>query len=221
MTAKLRQALIEAVYPAKRMFSSWVSYRPLEHGQQVFDDQYRAGDWDYLRSSAEAPRFGVVAAYCTLFAPAGSVLEVGCGEGILLRHLDRNGLADFTGIDISPVAIDKARSLEGDRVGFLCASAESFDPVRQFDVIVFNEVLYYLDDPLDVVRRYDDALLDGGHFIVSMFSTMASRHIWRGLRRRYAVLAHARLGTERGHRWDVQVLGVGGRPPVTPAVMDA
>jgi SAM-dependent methyltransferase len=211
VAGELRQSLIEAAYPAKRLISSWLSYKPLEHGQRVFDDQYSTGEWDYLRSSGEAPRFGVVAAYCRKFAPGGSVLEVGCGEGILLEHLGRDFRADFTGIDISPVAVDRARALQDDGADFYCADAESFEPARKFDLVVFNEMLYYLDDPLGVVPRYEDALSDDGYFIVSMFSTSATRHVWKGLQRRYDVVAHATIGTQGGHSWKVKVLTGAGR----------
>ena len=130
---------------------------------------------------------------------------------MLLDHVDRNRMSRFTGIDISPVAIDRARSLEDESVRFYCAEAQSFATSETFGAIVFNEMLYYLHEPLAVVRRFEHALSPGGWFIVSMFAglhTGAARHIWKGLERRYEVVAHARIRPRRSYVWDVKVLTV-------------
>jgi 2-polyprenyl-3-methyl-5-hydroxy-6-metoxy-1,4-benzoquinol methylase len=207
----LRNATIELRHRANRRLTSLTAYKPLENGRHVFDTQYAGGQWDYLRSPDEAPRYGVVAGYTALLPGRPALLEVGCGEGPLLDHLDRHRTSHFTGIDISSVAIDRARSREDENVRFHCAEAESFAITGTFDAIVFNEMLYYLPEPLRVVRRFEHALSPGGWFIVSMFAglhTGAARHIWKGLGRRYEVVAHARIRTRRSCVWDVKVLTV-------------
>ncbi|MGY1619821.1 class I SAM-dependent methyltransferase [Geodermatophilus sp. SYSU D00691] len=192
----------------RKALSAVAPYRALAGGRRVFDAQYTSGVWDYLRSLDEAPRYGVLAAYCRALAPGGSVLEVGCGEGILLDHLG-DGRSRFSGVDVSPVAIDRARERHVGRGRFSCADAASFVPDDEYGVVVFNEVLYYLDDPLGVVRRYEEHLTGDGVVVVSMFRLIndaAARHIWRGLHQRYAVSARTTLRTRPGYRWDVEVL---------------
>jgi 2-polyprenyl-3-methyl-5-hydroxy-6-metoxy-1,4-benzoquinol methylase len=192
-----------------KLLSLVTPYQPMAQGRALLDAQYQAADWDYLRSTAEAPRFGVVAAYCHRLAAGRSLLEVGCGEGILLDHLDRSRFANYTGVDLSSVAVDRARSLEDDRVRFVCASAEEYVPVQAHQLIVFNEVMEYFDDPLAVVQRYEPFLEHDGRIVVSAFAgidTARTRRIWNQLGRRYETEAHARVSTQRNHVWNIKVL---------------
>ena len=209
MQKLLRRASTDMRQGAQKLVSMVMPYRPMGQGRELLDAQYSSAEWAYLRSAGEVPRFGVVAAYCHLLSPNGSVLEIGAGEGILLEHLGRTSMSEYVGVDISAVAIDRARALEREKVTFVCANAEDFEPERKFDVIVFNEVLEYFDDPAGLVRRYEPFLADGGNFVVSMFSarwTARTRHIWRALEARYAVDAHTRVATSRDHLWNIKVL---------------
>jgi 2-polyprenyl-3-methyl-5-hydroxy-6-metoxy-1,4-benzoquinol methylase len=208
-TKVLRRAWVEGSNRTRKALSLLKPYEPMEHGQHVLDAQYARAEWEYLRSIGELPRFGVVSAYCRLLATKGSLLEVGCGDGILVEQLDRSRFAHVTGVDISSIAVERARALEDERTEFVCADAETFTPDRIFDLVVFNEVLEYFDDPLAVVQRYEDFMKPDGHMVVSMFAapfTARTRHIWRSLESRYEVLAHAKVATQRDFLWNVKVL---------------
>jgi SAM-dependent methyltransferase len=205
----LKRVGIEAVNGGHKLVSLLRPYEPMGQGRELLDAQYASADWDYLRSIGEAPRFGVVSAYCRQLASNGSVLEIGCGEGFLLEHLDRSRYRHFTGIDISSVAIDRARALEDDRTTFLCTDAESYVPDRSHDLIVFNEVLEYFDDPLALVQRYEPFLTGDGSFVASMFAgirTARSRRIWKALAAAYDITAHTRVSTHRSYLWNIKVL---------------
>jgi 2-polyprenyl-3-methyl-5-hydroxy-6-metoxy-1,4-benzoquinol methylase len=208
---RLTRVSTEVGNRGRKLLSTLKPYQPMGQGKALLDAQYTAAEWDYLRSIGEAPRFGVVSAYCRLLASGGSVLEIGCGEGILLEHLDRSRFAHFTGVDISSVAIERARGLADERTTFACADAEAYVPDRAYDVIVFNEVLEYLDDPLAVVRRYEAFVQPEGHFVVSMFAgidTARTRRIWKRLQSRYVATAHTKVATGRSYLWNVKALPV-------------
>ncbi len=205
---------VEVTNRTRKLLSMVKPYQPMGQGRELLDSQYAAADWEYLRSINEAPRFGVVSAYCRLLASDGDLLEIGCGEGFLLEQLDRSRFSRFTGVDISSVAIDRARKLEDERTSFVCADAETYVPDRAFDLVVFNEVLEYFDDPLALVRRYEQFLAPGGHFIVSMFDppvTVRTQRIWKRLQNRYDVIARSRVAISRDYVWNVRVL----RAPVS------
>ena len=211
----LRRAGTEAGHRSRKLLSRVTPYRPMGQGQHLLDTQYASAEWDYLRNIEEAPRFGIVSAYCRLLASGGSLLEIGCGEGFLLEQLDRSRYRHFTGIDISAVAIERARALEDDRTVFVRAEAESYVPDRTFEVIVLNEVLEYFDEPLELVRRYEPFLAPGGHLVASMFAapyTARSQRIWKMLERRYEVAAHSRVRVARDYQWNVKVLRVPASP---------
>ncbi len=211
----LRRAGTEASHRSRKLLSRVTPYRPMGQGQNLLDTQYASAEWDYLRNIEEAPRFGIVSAYCRLLASDGSLLEVGCGEGFLLEQLDRSRYRHFTGIDISAVAIERARALEDDRTVFVRAEAESYVPDRTFEVIVFNEVLEYFDEPLELTRRYEPFLAPGGHLVASMFAapyTARSQRIWKMLESRYEVVAHSRVRVARDYLWNIKVLRVPASP---------
>ncbi len=97
-------------------------------------------------------------------------LELGCGHGLLTRHLALR-TDHVLGVDIAPSAVAKARSLNIDRPN-ACFEAHdllelpaSFD--GRFDLVVVADVLYYLS-PLDdaqllaIVQRVARLLRAGG-----------------------------------------------------------
>ena len=140
---------------------------------QEWDRQYATSTWAYLSGIEQLPRYAVIEGWRRRFKPAGRVLDLGCGEGVLFEqipHLDR---VDYTGVDLSQVAIDvasrKVRDASTER--FVCADLVTFEPAggAAFDVIVFNEVLYYLEDPIAVIHRYRAVLARDGLIIVSVF----------------------------------------------------
>ncbi|HUI19002.1 MAG TPA: class I SAM-dependent methyltransferase, partial [Alphaproteobacteria bacterium] len=99
----------------------------------------------------------------------GRVLDIGCGSGQLFPLLDRRGIASYTGVDFSAAAIEAAAFRDA-RVGFVVASAETFVPPAGvlYDAILFNEVVYFLGDPLAELARYAGFLAKGGVLIVSI-----------------------------------------------------
>jgi len=169
-----------------------------------WEDQYRGGRWSYLHGDDEAARYEVIAGFLARLRPGGSVLDVGCGEAILRDWLRPLGYAAYVGVDLSEAALAAARRGAEARDCLVAADAESYQPDSVFDAIVFNEVLYYLDDPLAAAQRYARSLADGGVLVISMFDSprtrAIARHLARRLRRREAV----RLRQPRG-AWTVTV----------------
>jgi ubiquinone/menaquinone biosynthesis C-methylase UbiE len=73
-----------------------------------------------------------------------SLLEVGCGAGILLSRLDPALIAHYVGLDVSSLALDEAR-ITYPNGNFVHSYAEAFSSdANSFDVIIFNESIYYL-----------------------------------------------------------------------------
>lgn len=115
---------------------------------------------------------------------ATSILDLGCGGGTLALALDRK-FEIYGGVDISDVAIERARvnlanlggkSLE---IELTVSELEGFETSRSYDVIVFNEVLYYLtlDQVTDTIRRYSPLLKPGGLILVSLKDHELSRFV--------------------------------------------
>lgn len=195
----------------QRFLSILKPYEPMPGGKQLLDAEYAHGKWDYLRSIGELPRLGIVSSLCSVFARGGSILEIGCGDGMLLEQLNRRCYSYFRGVDISSVAISRARRLQDGQSAFVCAGAEGYVPERSFDLVIFNEVMEYFTDPLAVAIRYETFVAERGHFIVSMFAgidTARTRHIWRRLESRYVPIAHVRVSTQRDYLWNIKAFRV-------------
>jgi 2-polyprenyl-3-methyl-5-hydroxy-6-metoxy-1,4-benzoquinol methylase len=192
----------------RRLWSAVLPYRPMDGAKEVLDSEYARGSWDYLRGSSELPRFSVVAGYCHHFKPGGSILEIGCGEGILQERLDPAKYSRYLGVDLSSEAIQRASRNQDSKTRFASADARSFRPEERYDAIVFNEVLEYFEDPLRILERYEPFLQPGGVFIVSMFvggESNRSNRIWKQIRSRYAAEAETKVTTLPAYTWIIKV----------------
>jgi SAM-dependent methyltransferase len=114
------------------------------------------------------------------------VLDVGCAGGTLAGELPPS--VHYLGIDASESAIEAAQSLwGGDDILFKARDIREFDPVGDWDAIVFSEVLSYLSvqEAVAEVRRYAKALSPEGIVAISMMNDGKSRAIWRALRQEF------------------------------------
>jgi 2-polyprenyl-6-hydroxyphenyl methylase/3-demethylubiquinone-9 3-methyltransferase len=134
------------------------------------------------------------------------VLDHGCGEGILKQHLNAACYSRYLGVDLSSDAVAMAMNGKADEKShFVEGNVETFQPDGGYDIILFNEVLYYLKDPLATVMRYEPYLNPRGVIIVSMFDMMKSRKVWRQLDTRYAMAEASRAVNHGGHSWSIRV----------------
>ena len=94
----------------------------------------------------------------------GSLLDVGCGRGIMLEYFASHGF-DVTGIDISPESVRIA-----EKMGYNAAVVDlEADEIKgQFDIILCLEVLQQVYDPVSILKKLTDALTDNGELIVSL-----------------------------------------------------
>lgn len=170
----------------------------------LWEHQYEAGHWDFLHTLGELGRFSVLVGYLHELKPNGAVLDIGCGEGLLFKRLQTTSCSQYLGLDISAAAIEKARVMGTGH--FICTDAEHFVPTDTYDVIIFNESLYYFLDPVATVVRYTSALRPDGIMIVSTFlSSRRGRAILRALKRKFAVFDETSIA-HAAQRWTCSVL---------------
>ncbi|MHB1131765.1 MAG: bifunctional 2-polyprenyl-6-hydroxyphenol methylase/3-demethylubiquinol 3-O-methyltransferase UbiG [Chloroflexota bacterium] len=121
-----------------------------------------------------------------------SLLDVGCGGGMLAEPLARAG-ARVTGIDVSASALQVASSharQSASAIGYLQATAEQLPfPDASFDLVVAFDVLEHVADLASSIREISRVLRVGGKLIYdTMNRTFMSRlmviwigeHLWRG-----------------------------------------
>ena len=110
---------------------------------------------------------------------ARSMLDVGCASGSLARMAAAEPFS-YVGTDISDFAIGEAMKLSPDRE-FHAAPVTEYEPDRSYDVIVFNEVLYYLDvdRAASELVRYAGHLSEDGILVVGMKDDAKSAAIFK------------------------------------------
>jgi SAM-dependent methyltransferase len=87
-----------------------------------------------------------------LHCKTGTLLEVGCGLGYALNHLVRcNPEWIATGMDISPTAVNEASFLFPNLSFFTGDIRSPLETKSTFDVIVLNQILWYILKELDQV----------------------------------------------------------------------
>ena len=100
-----------------------------------------------------------------------TVLDVGCGGGILCEALAQRG-AKVTGIDMgeAPLAVARLHQLEsGADVTYLRTTAEALaeEQAGQYDIVTCLEMLEHVPDPASVVRACAALAKPGGHVFFS------------------------------------------------------
>ena len=164
---------------ARAIVFAVVGYRPQHVTPEMWDREYRGGQWEYLRKMDSIAGLISILGYCDFLKPA-SILDAGCGEGLLAEKLKLLPYKSYLGMDVSKEAIALATQNLGDaRSRFVVADAWLFETPEGFDVIVFNQSLYYLTDPAGILKKYRALLNPGGRIIVSMVDNARTRAVWR------------------------------------------
>lgn len=104
------------------------------------------------------------------FGPAAKLLDVGCGTGWIAEHF-----ADYTGIDGSPEAVDRAQKL-GRNVSLGDVDKPLPYEDETFDAVIMKDLLEHVTDPASVVTEARRVLRPGG--LVFASSPDAQRWVW-------------------------------------------
>jgi SAM-dependent methyltransferase len=145
--------------------ASWVS-----QSSESWDAEWKAGSWNYMDSvPIERARLAIIGDILIPFYSSknASILDVGCGTGTLLDFLPSRQRPLYLGIDVSNEAIDKARKMRR-KAKFEVAVAHEYKPKQNFDVIIFSEMLYYVDFQTLLIQ-YEKYLSPKGIIISSLF----------------------------------------------------
>jgi ubiquinone/menaquinone biosynthesis C-methylase UbiE len=116
--------------------------------------------------------------------PGERALDVGCGRGAVLFPLAEavTNSGSVTGIDLAPRMVE-ATAADVARAGLSWVDVVVGDatapavPPSSFDVVASSLVLFFLPDPLEALRAWREALVDGGRIGVSTFGAYDEQ--WR------------------------------------------
>jgi len=109
----------------------------LRYSEDTQDEAYRTGAYDVIDTLDFSARIAVQAGY-VIHRQAGSVLDVGCGTGELLKYLPPD--IYYVGMDISPTAVEagKKRYSHRPNTEFHAANFRGWQsPLNSYDCIVW------------------------------------------------------------------------------------
>jgi len=145
-----------------------------------WDREWKSGAWDYMDKIAiERSRIALIGGvFVPMYAPLNaSVLDVGCGEGAISDFLLPGQKERYVGMDISKEAIFQARKHRHPPLQFIHATTHEYQPTQKFDVIIFSEVLYYVEYE-KVLKQYEQYLAPNGIVIISIFSQNDGKQLY-------------------------------------------
>ena len=177
-----------------------------ELDQATWDHQYSVGRWSYLEKISELAHYSLLVGYCQHFNKHGRILDVGCGTGVLQQRLSILPYADYTGIDISQVAIDSAQQFSNSTTTFMAADAATFKPDNFYDIIIFNESLYCFNDCTKILLHYEKFLSAEGVILISMHVQELSLMYWQAIDRHYKILDAVQLRNAENTEWVCKVV---------------
>src|SRR5277367_6083373 len=106
-----------------------------------------------------------------------SVLDVGCGGGILTESLARLGATTY-GLDASAKAIEVAKAhvrtdpklVVGNPPEYVCGSIHEHEKDAKYDIVTAMEVLEHVDYPSSFLNQVSEHVKPGGWLVVSTIS---------------------------------------------------
>lgn len=98
------------------------------------------------------------------------VLDLGCGYGWHCKYAAERGAASVLGIDLSEKMIARAREINGDeRITYRICGLEEYEyPEEEYDCVVSNLALHYIEDLDTVYQKICRTLKPGGIFLLNI-----------------------------------------------------
>jgi SAM-dependent methyltransferase len=153
---------------ATEVFGEWA-----DHGKDIGMEKGHALAVEEMISFSAQERAGLERNF--------SFLDLGCGNGWVVRKLENNPLCvRSVGLDGAKQMIEKA-SKDTRKSEFLLENIDTYISPDKFDLIHSMEVLYYLENPALTVKKIADSWLnEGGRLIagVDLYYENQESHSW-------------------------------------------
>ena len=156
--------------------------------------EYKSGYWDYLGGIDQLGHYSLLAGYIDFFG-CKSILDVGCGSGVLRSHMNGIAFERYVGIDPVPAALAIAKSRADERTEFLLGDV--FLPqLASYDAVVCSEVLYYVPHLRVALDRIRELINPGGHLLTSHLRHPTDAGLYRMLNAQFDLVSTYNLSNK-------------------------
>ena len=136
--------------------------------KKFWDESYMNGYANVMSAEKELVRYKKIVELIESTGEIKRVLDLGCGNGLLENMVSNQH--QYVGVDISSCAIKIADANKKHFHSiFVCDDICTYNPLSEFDVIIFNESLYYIENARKVVERYFNYLQKCGSMVISIY----------------------------------------------------
>ena len=159
--------------------------------KNLWNKEFANGRWDYIENTPD----DCIYFYLKKYGGNGSILDLGCGSGNTGNELDPGAYSSYTGIDVSDVAVQKARArsqLTGrlEKNQYFQSDILAYVPTKSYNLILFRESIFYI--PLGKIKaaldKFSKNLAPGGVFIVRMCDREKYRGILQIIKEGYEIV---------------------------------
>ncbi len=150
------------VYVSPRLKSSIVDTL---YNEQYYTEFYKIKlipSIDYRRNVLAVNKFHQIARY---FSQPGRVLDIGSGVGEVLSVFQENNW-NSTGIEFNEFAADYSRKEFG--LSIMNRNIYDFDSSEKYDVIMLWGVLEHLSEPLKILKKVRELIMDTGILLLEV-----------------------------------------------------
>jgi trans-aconitate 2-methyltransferase len=130
-------------------------------------DTWNPTQYERFRAEREQPFFDLAGLITR--RPAGRVVDLGCGTGLLTAALhEQLGATSTLGVDSSEAMLARAGSLDVDGLSFVRGDIDEWEPEQPYDVVFSNAALQWLPDHPRLFGRLSRMLVPGGELAVQV-----------------------------------------------------
>jgi SAM-dependent methyltransferase len=148
-------------------------YGPSGFKKLLWDKEFSGDKWNFMDDTSS----DCVYSHLETHIRGGDMLDLGCGPGNTANELNQSTYRTYVGVDISEAAVAKGlkrteKNGRGDKNSFVCSDFLSYDPTRDFDLILFRESMYHIPfgQILPILDKYAKHLKKSGVFVVRLYA---------------------------------------------------
>lgn len=156
----------------------------------IWNLRYLKGYNNFLNSQTEIQKNEILSEFIIKKSnnKQGDILDLGCGNGFLSKQLI---FKKYTGVDISSIAIKSNKQIIKN-VNFYCMPLEKFKNKYKYDIIIFNEILYYVNYK-QTIHKFLKYLKRNGIIVISTYKHPETLKSWRYAKSRLNCIEESKI----------------------------